>query len=377
MIINKEKGFTNVKNLLLEGSAKEIGRQHGLQGKREVLHSLETYEKLFYDYKRISWKEAKEIALDHVAAIQKYDPHLVEEMEGVAAGAGVAFEDILALNSRSEIALAGYKGTAFSDGCTAIAISPPLTTETIIGQNWDWKGRQKESLLTLNIRQRSKPDIMMVTEGGMIGKIGVNSQGLGICFNALLTDKKSNSVPVHLGLRGVLDSYTLGEAVSKIKQGQIASAASFIIGIDEGNGMGNGMACNFEVSPFGIDLVGGSKGRLVHSNHILSNFIKRKLRDMNEFKFDDSMIRKQRAEQLIDYAISTGLPINEETFKNWLSDEFNAPNSINHYENTRAPEHRRMETVFSVIMNLSKKSMLLCIGKPTEGRYEELSFCES
>lgn len=364
-----------MKKLILEGSAKEIGKQHGSQGKAEVLHSLETYEKLFHGYKQISWKEAREFGLEHLNAIEKYDPELVEEMEGVAEGAGVDFEDILALNARSEIALAGYKGSSFSDGCTAMAVSPPLQSETILGQNWDWKGRQKESLLVLKMKQKneSKPDITMVTEGGMIGKIGMNSAGLGICFNALLTDKKSNEVPIHLGLRGVLNSHTLGEAISKIKHGQMAGAASFLFGIDEGNGTGNGMAFNFEVSPFGIDSVGGEDGRLVHSNHLLSNVIQQNLRDMNEFRFDDSMIRKRRAEQLMDQAIQSGKPITEETFKGWLSDTFNSPNSINHYENTLAPEHRRMETVFSIIMNLSKRKMLLCVGKPAEGNYEEIS----
>ncbi|KAB2338044.1 hypothetical protein F7731_00220 [Cytobacillus depressus] len=362
-----------MKKLVLEGSAKKIGIQHGLNGKNEVLHSLETYEKLFYGYRQINWKEAKEIALHHLNAIEKYDFHLIEEMEGVAEGAGVDFEDILVLNTRSEIALAGYKGPAFSDGCTAIAVSPPLISETILGQNWDWKGRQKESLLTLSIKQKSKPDITMVTEGGIIGKIGLNSHGLGVCLNALLTDKKSNEVPIHLGLRGILNSFTLGEAISKIKDGQIASAANFLIGIDEGKGLGNGMALNFEVSPFGIDSVGENEGKLVHTNHILSDVIKQNLSDMNEYKFEDSMIRKRRAEQLIDFAISSGDPITEETFKIWLSDEFNAPNSINHYENSFVPEHRRMETVFSIIMNLSKRRMLLCIGKPAEGYYEEIS----
>jgi isopenicillin-N N-acyltransferase like protein len=364
-----------MKKLELQGTPKEIGKLHGSLGKKEVHHSLETYEKLFFGYKQISWKEAKELALHHLHAIEKYDEDLLEEMQGVAEGSGVTFEDILALNARSEIALAGYKGSAFSDGCTAIAVYPPLTKETIIGQNWDWKARQKDSLLLLSINQSSmnKPNILMITEGGMIGKIGMNSMGLGICFNALLTDKKSDEVPIHLGLRGVLNSFTLGEAISKIKHGQMASAASFLFGIDERKGQDSGMVFNFEVSPFEIDPVGDDSGKLVHTNHILSSELKKNLRDMNEFKFDDSMIRKRRAEQLLVQTISSNKPITEESFKSWLSDRFNEPNSINHYENMLAPEHRRMETVFSVIMNLTKHKMLLCIGKPAEGHYEELT----
>lgn len=359
-----------VKKLTLSGSPKEIGRQHGSLGKAEVLQSLETYEKMFHGYQQIGWGVARERALAHLKAIEQYDLKMAEEMEGVAEGAGVDFEDILALNARSEIALAGYKGTAFSDGCTAIAIMPPVTEDTFIGQNWDWKGSQKKSLLLLNIQGNSGPHIQMVTEGGIIGKIGMNSEGIGICFNALLTDKKSDEIPIHLGLRAVLNSYSLTEAVSRIKGGQMASAASFLIGSDDGNG--NGLAVNAEVSPFGIDYVGRNDGVLVHTNHLCSDFIKKNLKDMNEFRFDDSMLRKRRAEQLVHTKIARGETIGEESYKGWLSDEFNAPNSINHFANERAPEHRQMETVFSIIMNLSKREALLCIGKPSEGEYEAI-----
>ncbi|MEN1968749.1 C45 family peptidase [Lentibacillus sp. N15] len=360
-----------IKKLQLRGSAKEIGYEHGSQAKQEVHHSLETYETLFHGYQNITWSEAKERAQVHLKAIERYDPEMIEEMEGIADGAGVEFADILALNARSEIALTGYKGKAFSDGCTAMAVMNPIISDTIIGQNWDWKASQKRSLLLLDIQSKANPAITMVTEGGIIGKIGFNSAGVGICFNALITDKKSNEVPIHLGLRAVLNSNSLTKAISKVKGGQMASAASFLIGYDQGDG--NGMAVNAEVSPFGLDYVGGDNGTLVHTNHICSNEIKKNLEDRNEFKFDDSALRKKRAEQLMQTSITNKEVINEQLFERWLSDEFNAPNSINHFENNRAPEHRRMETVFSIIINLSKRQAFLRIGNSLDNNnYEKV-----
>ena len=359
-----------IKKLTLQGSAKEIGYTHGSEGKHQVLQSLETYEELFHGYQHINWNEAKERGLQHLKAIEKYDPEMLEEMQGIADGAGVEFEDILALNARSEIALTGYKGQAFSDGCTAISVTSPIITDTIIGQNWDWKGSQKESLLLLQIENKNDPDITMITEGGMIGKIGFNSAGVGICFNALHTDKKSREVPIHLGLRAVLKSNSLTEAVAKIKDGQMACAASFLIGYDDGKG--NGLAVNAEVSPFGIDFVGGNDGKLVHTNHLISDVLKQNLTDMNDFRHDDSMLRKLRAEQLINMSIKSGKPVDEKTFESWLSDTFNAPNSINHFENELAPEHRKMETVFSIIINLSKRKASYRIGNSVEENYIEI-----
>lgn len=359
-----------ITKLKLQGSAKEIGYKHGHEGKQQVIQSLETYEKLFHGYQHIDWEEAKRRGLEHYKAIEKYDPNMLDEMQGIADGAGVEFEDILALNARSEIALTGYKGQTFSDGCTAISVTSPITSDTFIGQNWDWKGSQKESLLLLEIESENKPDITMITEGGMIGKIGFNSAGIGICFNALHTDKVSNEVPIHLGLRAVLNSNSLVEAVSKVKHGQMACAASFLIGYDDG--LGNGLAVNAEVSPFGIDFVGGNGGSLVHTNHMISDVLKKNLTDMNEFIHDDSTLRKLRAEQLIQSSIKSGEPIHEKTFENWLSDNFNAPNSINHFENEFAPEHRRMETVFSIIMNLSKRTASYRIGNSVDEKYTEI-----
>ncbi|GIN93575.1 peptidase C45 [Siminovitchia terrae] len=356
-----------IKKLHLQGTAFEIGFEHGSKGKQEVVNSLETYERLFYGFKNIKWSEAKDLALLHLHAIEKYDMQMVEEMEGVAKGAGVEFEDILTLNARSEIALTN-KGEIYSDGCTTMAITSPIINDTIIGQTWDWTPSQKNSLLLLDIQAKSKPRITMVTEGGIIGKIGFNSAGVGLCFNALITDKRTNEIPLHLGTRAVLNSYSQAEAISKIANGQIAASASFLIGYDDGNG--NGMAVNPEVSPFGIDYVGGDEGWLAHTNHICSDILKKKLKDLNELRFEDSILRKKRADQLIKSSIAAKKPIDEKTFERWLSDTFNKPSSINHFQNEHAPEHRKMETIFSIIINLSKRKALLRIGQ--EGEFEEI-----
>jgi len=354
-----------IKKLYLQGTYKEIGKKHGSEGKREVLISLETYETLFYEYSQIRWKEARELALKHMKAISKYDQDLIEEMEGVAIGAGVDFEDILALNARSEIALSGNY-TKFADGCTAIGVMPPISSSIIIGQNWDWKSTQAESLLYLEIEQPEKPSIKMVTEGGIIGKIGFNSSGIGVCLNALLTDKKSDQIPIHLGLRSILNSFTHSEAILKIDNGLMASTANFLIGSADGQ---NGMVINAEVSPIGINIEENTKGYVVHTNHICSPFIKAHLIDKNDRIKEDSMVRMKRAKQLIEYQVAQNKKIKENDFKEWFSDKYNFPDSINSFVNEDAPPHRRMETIFSIIINLSMQKMLLCIGKPSEGVY--------
>ncbi len=356
-----------LKKLVIKGTPKEVGKQHGELGKAQVQQSLATYEKLFYGYQQLSWEAAKEAARVHLDAIEKHDIQLLEEMEGVAEGAGVEFDDILALNARTEIALGSYGKKAFSDGCTAFATMAPLGEDVIVSQNWDWKGTQIDSLLLLEMHIPGKPVVTMVTEGGMIGKIGYNDAGLALCFNALLTDRKSDEVPIHLALRSILNSRHLSEALSKVKDGQTAASASVLIGKSDDNG--EGMAVNAEISPVGMDLVGGDDGFLVHTNHIMSESLKKGLLDTNEHRQDDSMLRYKRAVQLIKTARENSDAIDVDTHKRWLSDTFNAPNSINHLCNPLAAEHRQMETVFSIVMNMSKQTIYLYKGKPADGEF--------
>ncbi|MFM1653440.1 C45 family autoproteolytic acyltransferase/hydrolase [Brevibacillus sp. B_LB10_24] len=360
-----------MKILHLQGDAKEIGRQHGEQGKDEIIKNLEIYERLFYGFQGINWRTARERAKVHLPAIEAFDAALLEEMQGVAEGAGIDLEDVLALNARSELALAGDAPIVFPDGCTSIGTASPLTSDTIIGQNWDWKAELKESLLMVKIKREKKPDIFMVTEGGIIGKIGCNEHSLGVCLNALMTDKKTSGVPIHLGLRSILDSSSLHEAMAKVQEGQMASSANFLIGYSEGKH--KGMALHVEVSPFGIGISNEDACYGVHTNHICTQDILMHVADQNLLRFRDSVIRKRRAEQMIENAIQEKSEIDEFAFQRWLGDTFNAPKSINRYINNQAPEHLQTETVFSIVMNLTSKDIYVCDGMPAHESYQKYS----
>ncbi|MCL7749599.1 C45 family autoproteolytic acyltransferase/hydolase [Halalkalibacter alkaliphilus] len=357
--------MNRIKAIKAKGTPHQIGYIHGAEGKAQIHQSLETYERLFSQFKNISWDDAINLARNHLEAIEKYEKNFIEEMQGVANGSGTTFDDILVLNTRSEIALTRMnQSTTFSDGCTAIGVYPPIGTKAIIGQNWDWKAEQRNSLLLLDIEQEGKPNIKMVTEGGLIGKVGCNSRGIGVCLNALHTDCLETKVPLHLGLRAILNSSTLAEAISKVSHQQLASPANFLLGSDEGNGRAQAM--NIEVSPKGIDILFNPEGYVVHTNHLLSREMKKSVRDLNEFKYEDSYIRKNRAEQLIRVALQKEESISAEHFQKWLTDDFNAPNSIQHFSNSHVPAHRQMETVFSIIMDLSEKRIYVSSGNSSE-----------
>ena len=99
------------------------------------------------------------------------------------------------------------------DGCTALAYhsstdDPDHTT--VLAQNWDWHNEQATNLVHIRIRNSHQshkaPLLSFVSEAGIIGKIGLNSYGIGTCLNAIRAPGVSfTRLPVHLALRAVLD----------------------------------------------------------------------------------------------------------------------------------------------------------------------------
>lgn len=58
-------------------------------------------------------------------------------------------------------------------------------------------------VILLEIDQTPRPNILMATEAGIVGKIGLNSEGLGVCLNLLGPEHNTmRGVPIHIILRG-------------------------------------------------------------------------------------------------------------------------------------------------------------------------------
>ncbi|MCG1027215.1 hypothetical protein J5S49_02775 [Virgibacillus halodenitrificans] len=347
-----------MKSLHFSGSAEDIGRQHGIQAKEEVLFSLDSYEKLFWHEGEITWKEAIELAKTHESYIEKTNVALLEEMNGIAKGASVDFYDILTLNARSEIALTTNK----TDGCTSIAILPPIGTAAYLGQTWDWREAQSRSLFLTKIEQKNAPVIQMVTEGGIIGKIGMNDNGLGVCLNALRANIRKNRLPVHVGLREILNSATIKEVYQKISDDTIASSANFLIAQGRTREK-DALAINMEISPKGIAEDTTADAYLFHTNHFCSESLIEHIGKESIEDSANSFRRKDRIEELIDANVSQKKHITRDVIKKWFADHKHYPKSICRHRENESSAYTNTVTAFSVIMNLEECQMLLMEGQ--------------
>jgi isopenicillin-N N-acyltransferase like protein len=268
----------------ISGSARERGREHGLKAKARIARSIATYARLFA-YCGITWQDAQRLGAGYRNLIGDLDPELLDEIEGIAAGAGRNSDEILALNARTEILPPSYPGEAHPDRskiaainarqgvpdwgeCTAVAIKPArsATGTTLLAQNWDWLGAQRSALVLLRVRDADGASCLTLTEAGMLAKIGLNSRGFGVCLNILRsTDDGSHpGVPVHVLLRALLARDSVADAAAYASRLSFGGSSNVLCADAAGD------TAALEFSPRGLEVVRGAEAALCHTNHFLA-----------------------------------------------------------------------------------------------------------
>ncbi|KAL4936708.1 hypothetical protein BDV06DRAFT_233216 [Aspergillus oleicola] len=324
--------------------ARSLGYQHGSVAKVQIARSIDFYATLFQQTSSLSWKDVLSFAVPFAEKIKTSWSNYHEEMEGVAEGSGYSILDIVALNVRTEIAFG-----AFSDGCTSLAWH--TEKHSFLAQNWDWQPAQKQNLIILEIEQTSKPSIKMVTEAGIIGKIGFNSSGVGVCLNAIRAKGVDNNrLPVHLALRMALDSFSTKEAVGLLKDKYGVASPAHILIADAVESAG----CEFTSTTSAV-ITADERGRVIHSNHLLLS---------HPGVFDtawlaDSSFRISRVLELTDGILGQGGP-SQEAVEGIFKDRVNAPAAI--------CRNGEFETLFSIIMDLKAQKAVVVLGMPGKGK---------
>lgn len=350
------------------GTAAERGRSYGQQAKDRIHHTLDAYSQLFSAYADLDWPEVTRYALRYQAIIEAYDPELSEEMDGIAHGAAVGFEDILAINVRTEVMYGLGELRAAAD-CTAFAALPSATgnAHTLIGQNWDWHPSAFESCIILAARQVGRPSILTVVEAGLLAKMGMNSQGVGLATNAMVSsvDQGDPGIPYHVMLRSILNSSDLDEATNTVREAHRASSANYLIASNEGR------AVDLEAGPGGRDRVFAIEpdgGVIGHANCFVAPGVT--VEDETTRKRPLSKIRQHTMD---DHLASHSGSITGDLMMSVLSEHEHQPNSMCRHPLPDVDPIDRSATVASIVMDLDEVKVWVADGQPCCHQYRELS----
>lgn len=346
--------------IAIEGTPYDRGRQYGLRAAEPIRQNAEIYRQLLEHHTGQSQEAINKAVQTFDPILEVHAPELLVEMRGIADGAGCDLLDVLLINVRSEL-------MAIADECTALAAGPDVTDggQVLLAQNWDWYTSVQPEPILLRIRQPKKPEILTLVEAGQVGKIGMNSAGLGVCLNFLDHADRGSGLPVHVILRQMLDCAHLGAAIREAYRVPRGGAANILLAHSHGE------VFDLELTATDIDYLYGDSGWLVHTNHFESPRLRGS--DTGISSSMSTLARAARARRLLSTA-ARQRKVRLETFESILTDHAYGAYGICRHVDPEEPALQQTATRASVIMDLSERILHVAAGQPCQQEHQTFAF---
>jgi isopenicillin-N N-acyltransferase like protein len=344
------------------GTPGDRGLELGRARAEHVAVTLAAYRRVFAACAALDAGAVRDLGRRWADRLAADAPDQLEEIAGIAAGAGLDEADLVAVNARTEL-LAG----AARPECTTIAATGGAQAGgPILAQNWDWHSDLAGSRLVWTIEAPDGGWLVTMTEAGILAKIGLNSRRLGVCLNVLSTSMDGGvaGLPIHVLLRLVLErAGSVDEAVALLTGTTVAASSCVTVA------QGPAVAA-VELSPGGAGVVGPDpSGRLLHTNH----FLAAPARGEDTFVRDwpDTLDRlRDAAERMRPPGGAPGAGAVAEALRSHAG----APLGVCYHDGDNPRYTDRYETLASVVMDLAEPPRLaISDGAPCGAPYEEVA----
>lgn len=297
------------------GDHRELGRQHGEQAREQITGFLDYLASSL----QLSSPQLRDRALAFQPFFERSCPHLLEEIHGLAEGAGMEFADALAVQIRGEL------GQVPDGACTTFVIGRSGTADgrVLIGQTSDMAAEIAEYCYMLRVKPADKPAAIMWTFGGMLGYHGLNEHGVAHFANSLGGGPEWKFALPHYPLkRMILEQDCLESVRGLLDRIPVCSNGNYVL-CD-----GRGSILDVEMTSDGplyleADREADRQGFLAHSNHFLCG--PHDCRENLDLSLPDSVPRLERMNELI--AAKFG-QLTEADFRDFLRDHAGHPVSI-------------------------------------------------
>jgi len=330
------------------GSYHQVGQQIGESCRSEILAMLSGLREDLPQ--NVTWADMQRQAGLYLQHSQSVFPQYIEELRGIAQGAGVGFDEIF-ISMCEEL----WEAAAWKRGCTDMAARGRATLDgsTLIAHTNDLLPESEANLLILKIQAGDEPEILAVSAGGVGISAGYNAAKISLTGNQLDNNDIRPGVPRLLVVRAILASRHLSEAMDHCLLPQRASSYNNVIAD------ANGEVYCMEGSATACQPVYIQDDILAHSNHYVSPA-------MRKFEADpasiaNSVIRYHRANRLLRENFGSLTP---ELFQKLLADHAGFPTSI-------CKHGLETVTVFSLVIQLEGLRAWIGRGRPCETTFHE------
>ena len=163
----------------VQGTHREMGCQIGEARREQVQHSIENAHLLIeqsYSTLELTWQGAIVQSRKYLPFAEERYSQYVDEMRGVAAGANVSFDDVMALNAMEAVTMDALHLTR----CTSIAVNEECTADghVLVAHNEDWVPEDENDVYVISAKPRDEPPFLAMTYGGLLPNVGFNAYGI-------------------------------------------------------------------------------------------------------------------------------------------------------------------------------------------------------
>lgn len=271
----------------MAGSRYEMGRQYGRQC-RSLIHKLSSrFDAMLLPSEFL--EGGREVALQAVPEVRREAPELIEEVEGIAAGAGLSFDEVFRLSCSQE--MNSWQGcmrrraeTTVPDGCTSMTVS--REGGSLVAWNMDWWIAWQPYLVLLHGHPDDGPSFLSFAIAGSVGRPGLSEQ-IAVAANFLpyRADPSQPAggaqwagpgIPYSFFARMLLAQPSTAEALKLTKRVRRMACLNYTLGDTRGE-----IAC-VETMPADLAVLKPKDGFLVHAN----TYYARKFGGLTEARMD-------------------------------------------------------------------------------------------
>ncbi|OGN88431.1 MAG: hypothetical protein A2158_01055 [Chloroflexi bacterium RBG_13_46_14] len=339
------------------GTFYEIGKQYGIACRDNLVSSINSVFRDIGMFQKASKEDIIVTAKKYLPLVERFDPELLEMLKGQADGAGVTFDEVFTLRCKLELGMYYQRITTL---CTSFAATGNATRggKTIIGQTYDLTPGISVDLVKIKFADGME-QLSLVFAGGGAGELPLNSAGLGMALNVMLSPAEEQllNVPCACVIPKAMRQKRIGDALGVVCAGGrsilyygFASAEGDIIGI--------------ETRPDDYNVIRPERDILVHTNHYLTERFKRGEKTFG-FMEGDSYIRVQRLKRLMEKNYGD---LTIELMEEFLADHNDYPRSICKHTDLQI---QLGETLAAVIMVPEEKVMYVAYGQPCRQEFVE------
>ncbi|WP_031385530.1 acyl-CoA--6-aminopenicillanic acid acyl-transferase [Desulfonatronum thiodismutans] len=354
--------------LELSGSPYEIGHAHGSSLKTEIrafAGTIANVHDVNNPWFNIEHERLSTFAMRNIGFLERFSSDLVQEMRGIADGAGIDFEAVLLLNTFLELEdlrAPTLGGTLLANrlwGCTTFNVSGRDGREgrSFLGQTYDMERYYRDFLCLLRVKPASGPEMLIVTLAGILGLVGLNSAGICAVINKIVATDARPGVIYPFVMRGVLGSERIGDALGNVIFSPRASGLNYQLSSPDAAFCVETSATRYEI--LSMD------GSLAHTNHYVGSTM-RQFETPNWLSHGGSMVRKQVADNFLRRSSGN---LDPERLKELTRDHTNYPRSICAHGFQDESSEVAFETIFAMIMDPVERHMDLCVGNPCQNHY--------